>query len=43
RGGGAGLGLSLAKDIAEAISASIELDSLPGVGTTATIRLQATK
>lgn len=43
RGGGAGLGLSLAKDIAEAISASIELDSLPGVGTTATIRLQASK
>lgn len=43
RGGGAGLGLSLAKEIAEAISASIELDSLPGVGTTATIRLQATK
>ncbi|MGO4788349.1 sensor histidine kinase [Paenibacillus sp. 2KB_20] len=43
RGEGAGLGLSLAKDIAEAISASIELDSLPGVGTTATIRLQATK
>lgn len=40
RGGGAGLGLSLAKDIAEAISASIELESLPGVGTTATIRLQ---
>lgn len=43
RGGGAGLGLSLAKDIAEAISASIELDSLPGVGTTATIRLQESK
>ncbi|GIP07056.1 sensor histidine kinase YkoH [Paenibacillus lautus] len=43
RGGGAGLGLSLAKDIAEAISAELELDSLPGVGTTATIRLQESK
>lgn len=41
RGGGAGLGLSLALDIAQAISAQIELDSLPGVGTTATIRIQA--
>ncbi|MFH0071282.1 sensor histidine kinase, partial [Peribacillus sp. NPDC056705] len=41
RGGGAGLGLSLALDIAQAISAQIELDSLPGAGTTATIRIQA--
>ncbi|MFC4601321.1 sensor histidine kinase [Cohnella hongkongensis] len=36
--GGFGLGLSLAKEIAEAIGASLELDSLEGVGTTATIR-----
>lgn len=43
QGGGVGLGLSLAKDIAEAISASVELDSLPDVGTTATIRLQASQ
>lgn len=40
RKGGAGLGLSLAKDIAEAIEAELELDSLPGVGTTAVIRLK---
>jgi hypothetical protein len=33
----------LAKDIAEAISAELELESLPGVGTTATIRLQKSK
>ncbi|CAM3553378.1 MULTISPECIES: sensor histidine kinase [Paenibacillus] len=38
--GGAGLGLSLAKEISEAIGAELELESLPGVGTTATIRLQ---
>ncbi|AWP30630.1 MULTISPECIES: cell wall metabolism sensor histidine kinase WalK [Paenibacillus] len=43
RGGGAGLGLSLAKDIAAAISAVVELDSLPGVGTTATIRMRASQ
>jgi two-component system sensor histidine kinase ArlS len=39
--GGFGLGLSLAKEIAEAIGASVELDSLEGAGTTATIRLPA--
>lgn len=38
--GGAGLGLPLAKEIAEVIGADLELESLPGVGTTATIRLQ---
>jgi len=37
--GGFGLGLSLAQEIAEALGASLELDSLEGVGTTATIRL----
>ncbi|MFB9278364.1 sensor histidine kinase [Cohnella cellulosilytica] len=43
RNGGFGLGLSLAKEIAEAIGASVELDSLEGVGTTATIRLPASR
>lgn len=37
--GGFGLGLSLAKEIAEALGARLELDSLEGVGTTATIYL----
>lgn len=37
--GGAGLGLSLAKEIADAIGARIELDSVEGTGTTATIWL----
>jgi signal transduction histidine kinase len=32
--GGAGLGLSLAKEIAEAIGVRIEIDSIEGVGTT---------
>jgi len=39
--GGFGLGLSLAKEIAEAIGASVELDSFEGIGTTAMIRLPA--
>ncbi|KIL34200.1 histidine kinase [Cohnella kolymensis] len=38
--GGSGLGLSLAKEIAEAIGARIELDSLENVGTTAVIILR---
>ncbi|WP_010271237.1 sensor histidine kinase [Paenibacillus senegalensis] len=37
--GSAGLGLSLAKEIAEAIGARLELDSLEGAGTTATLIL----
>jgi len=37
--GGFGLGLSLALEIADALGADVELDSLEGVGTTATIRL----
>lgn len=37
--GGSGLGLSLAKDIAGAVGARIELTSTEGVGTTATIIL----
>lgn len=37
--GSAGLGLALAKEIAEAIGARIELDSLEGAGTTVTIVL----
>ncbi|XID96141.1 sensor histidine kinase [Paenibacillaceae bacterium WGS1546] len=41
--GGFGLGLSLAKEIAEALGARLELDSLEGVGTTATIYLPQTK
>lgn len=38
--GGSGLGLSLAKEIADAIGARIELDSLESVGTTAVIILR---
>lgn len=37
--GGSGLGLALAKEIADALGARIELDSLAGTGTTATIVL----
>lgn len=40
--GGAGLGLSLAKEISEAIGAKINLDSAEGEGTTATIQLSST-
>lgn len=39
--GGAGLGLSLAKEISEAIDARISLDSVQGVGTVVTITLKA--
>lgn len=41
--GGFGLGLSLAKEIAAAIGADVELDSLEGVGTTATIGLPSAR
>ena len=37
--GGTGLGLSLAKEIANAISATIDIDSSPGLGTSVSIRL----
>lgn len=36
---GSGLGLHLARLLAEAIGASLSLDSVPGAGTTATLRL----
>ncbi|MBH5320452.1 HAMP domain-containing histidine kinase [Paenibacillus sp. GSMTC-2017] len=39
QGGGAGLGLSLAKEISDAIGARITLDSVQGIGTTITIIL----
>ena len=39
--GGAGLGLSLAREIAEAIGSRIVLDSVEGLGTSATILLPA--
>lgn len=39
--GGSGLGLSLARDIAEAMNAVMSLDSLEGIGTTVTIELPA--
>ncbi|ASA24244.1 sensor histidine kinase [Paenibacillus donghaensis] len=39
--GGAGLGLSLAAEIAEAIGAQLELDSVEGLGTTVKIRIAA--
>ncbi|KIL45841.1 sensor histidine kinase [Jeotgalibacillus soli] len=39
KSGGSGLGLSLARDIGDALKAKIELDSLEDVGTTATIFL----
>lgn len=39
--GGTGLGLSMAKEIAEAINVRIELDSLEGVGTTVTLFFSA--
>ncbi len=38
--GGLGLGLSLAKEISEALGAQLEIDSLEGVGTTVTILLK---
>ncbi|MFD0589068.1 sensor histidine kinase [Paenibacillus sp. GCM10027627] len=41
--GGAGLGLSLAKEIADAIGVQIKLDSEVGVGTTVTLVLPAGK
>ena len=37
--GGSGLGLSFAKEIAEAMNAILTIDSLEGVGTTVTIEL----
>ncbi|MEW9669305.1 ATP-binding protein [Ammoniphilus sp. 3BR4] len=40
KNGGSGLGLSLAKEIAEAIGVQIKLESIEGVGTTATIVLK---
>lgn len=42
QGGGAGLGLSLAREIADAIGARIELESVEGLGTTARITLGGT-
>ncbi|MDQ0227181.1 two-component sensor histidine kinase [Bacillus sp. 7586-K] len=39
--GGTGLGLSMAKEIADAINVRIELDSLEGVGTTVTLFFSA--
>jgi two-component system, OmpR family, sensor histidine kinase ArlS len=41
--GGSGLGLSLAKEIAEATNAILTIDSLEGVGTTVTIQLLNSK
>ena len=41
--GGSGLGLSLAKEIAEAMNAILRIDSLEGVGTTVTIELTLSK
>jgi signal transduction histidine kinase len=41
RFGGSGLGLHLARLLAEAMGASLVLDSVPGQGTTATLRLPA--
>jgi two-component system, OmpR family, sensor histidine kinase ArlS len=41
--GGSGLGLSLAKEIAEAMNAILRIDSLEGVGTTVTIELALSK
>ena len=41
--GGSGLGLSLAKEIAEAMNAILTIDSLEGVGTTVTIQLLNSK
>lgn len=41
RFGGSGLGLHLARLLTEAMGASLTLDSAPGVGTTATLRLPA--
>ena len=39
--GGSGLGLSLAKEIAQAMNATLSLESIEGVGTTVTIELPA--
>ena len=41
--GGSGLGLSLAKEIAEAMNALLTIDSLEGVGTTVSIQLLNSK
>ncbi|WP_342564337.1 HAMP domain-containing sensor histidine kinase [Paenibacillus sp. FSL R7-0345] len=41
QGGGAGLGLSLAAEIAGAIGAELSMDSAPGRGTSVTIRIAA--
>jgi len=41
--GGSGLGLSLAKEIAEAMNSILTIDSLEGVGTTVTIQLLNSK
>ncbi|MFE6077445.1 ATP-binding protein [Paenibacillus sp. NPDC057886] len=41
--GGAGLGLSLAKEISEAMGVKIALTSKEGVGTTVTIEFPVTK
>ncbi|QRG68860.1 sensor histidine kinase [Brevibacillus choshinensis] len=43
KSGGAGLGLSLAKEIADAIGARIDLESREGVGTTVTVSLRETR
>ncbi|WP_042203863.1 sensor histidine kinase [Paenibacillus camerounensis] len=41
QGGGAGLGLALAAEIAGAIGAELSVDSAPGLGTSVTIRISA--
>lgn len=41
QGGGAGLGLSLAAEIAEAIGAKLSMESVEGAGTSVMIRIAA--